>query len=47
MSDGGILTWQVDALYAVHGDMRGHTDSMMSAGSGCAYSTLNKQKLVS
>ena len=37
----------VDASYAVHNDMRGHTCGTMSAGSGWTHSTLNKQKLVS
>ena len=37
----------MDALYAVHNDMRGHTGDTMSTGSSCAYSTSNKQKQVS
>ena len=47
MGDNGTLTWWVDASYAVHDDMHGHTGGTLSAGTGSMYSTSNKQKLVS
>jgi hypothetical protein len=42
----GIIKWWVDASYAVHPDMRGHTGGTMSMGQGSIYSTSTKQKLV-
>ena len=46
-SDGtGILQWWVDALYAVHPDMRSHTGGAFSLGKGAIYGTSTKQKLV-
>jgi hypothetical protein len=45
--DTGIIRWWVDASYAVHPDMKGHTGGTMSWGSGMIYSTSTKQKLVS
>ena len=47
MGDNGTLTWWVDASYAVHDDMHGHTGGTLSAGTWSMYSTSNKQKLVS
>eukprot|EP00957_Ditylum_brightwellii_P035081 2659827-Ditylum_brightwellii.AAC.2 len=37
--------WWVDTAFAVHGNMRGHTGSVMSMGGGAAYSVSVKQKL--
>ena len=37
----------MDASYAVHENMRGHTGGTMSVGTGSVHSTSNKQKLVS
>jgi hypothetical protein len=45
--DTGIIRWWVDASYAVHPDMKGHTGGTMSLGNGMIYSTSTKQKLVS
>jgi hypothetical protein len=42
----GVIHWWVDASYAVHPDMRGHTGGTMSLGGGSVYSTARKQKLV-
>jgi len=45
-SDGdGRIRWWVDASFAVHGDMRGHTGATMSLGAGSVYSMSSKQKL--
>jgi hypothetical protein len=34
-ADGtGVLSWYVDALFAVHPDMRGHTGGAMTMGTG-------------
>jgi hypothetical protein len=46
-SDGsGMLAWWVDASYAVHPDMKGHTGGVLSMGQGAVYSTSTRQKLV-
>jgi hypothetical protein len=42
----GRVRWWVDASYAVHPDMKGHTGATMSMGSGSIYSTSSGQKLV-
>jgi len=42
----GEVQWWVDASYAVHLDMKGHTGGTKSMGSGSIYSTSTKQKLV-
>ena len=42
-----VMTWWVDASYAVHNDMKGHTGGTMSLGHGSIYSSSTKQKLVS
>ena len=42
----GVVEWWVDASFAVHPDMKGHTGRIMSLGSGSIYSTSTKQKLV-
>ena len=42
----GILRWWVDASYAVHPNMRGHTGGVMMMGKGAAMSISSKQKLV-
>jgi hypothetical protein len=44
-SDGrGMLAWWVDASYAVHPDMKGHTGGVLSMGQGAVYSTSTRQK---
>jgi hypothetical protein len=47
--DNGMqaVKWWVDAAFAVHDDMKGHTGSVMSLGKGAMYGTLKKQKIVS
>ena len=42
----GVIKWYVDASYAVHLDMKGHTGGTLSLGKGSVYSTSTKQKLV-
>jgi hypothetical protein len=40
-----VVKWWVDALYAVHADMRSHTGASMSLGKGAIYGTSMRQKL--
>ena len=44
--DTDIVHWWIDASYAVHPDMRGHTGVTMSLGNGSVFSSSWKQKLV-
>jgi hypothetical protein len=47
VADGsGVISWWVDASYAVHPDMKGHTGGTMSMGKGSIYSMASGQKLV-
>ena len=46
-SDEGIIRWWIDAPYAVHEDMKGHTGAALSLGKGVIYSGSWKQRLVS
>ena len=46
-SDEGIIRWWIDASYAVHEDMKGHTGATLSLGKGAIYSGSWKQRLVS
>ena len=45
--ENGILKWWVDASYATHPDMKGHTGGCMTMGKGIASAFSAKQKLVS
>jgi hypothetical protein len=45
-SEGFNIRWWVDAAYAVHSNMRGHTGATMMMGNGSVYSTSSKQKMV-
>ena len=45
-NDDGIIRWWIDASYAVHEDMKGHTGATLSLGKGGIYSGSWKQKLV-
>ena len=40
------VRWWIDASYAVHPDMRGHTGATMSMGNGSVFSGSWKQKLI-
>ena len=40
------ICWWIDASYAVHPDMHGHTGATMSMGTGLVFSGSWKQKLV-
>ena len=40
-----VVKWWVDALSAVHADMRSHTGASMSLGKGAIYGTSTRQKL--
>jgi hypothetical protein len=45
-ADGtGVLSWYVDALFAVHPDMRGHTGGAMTMGMGFPLDKSTKHKL--
>ena len=46
-SNEGIVRWWIDASYAVHEDMKGHTRATLSLGKGAIYSGSWKQRLVS
>ena len=40
----GVLHWHVDASFATHPDMRGHTGGALTMGTGCPVVTSTKQK---
>jgi hypothetical protein len=40
----GVLHWHVDASFATHPDMRGHTRGVLTMGTGCPVVTSTKQK---
>jgi hypothetical protein len=42
-----VVKWWVDAAFAVHDDMKGHTGGVMSLGKGAIYGASKKQKIVS
>ncbi len=41
----GVLSWYVDASFAVHPDIRGHTGGAMTMGRGFPLDKLTKHKL--
>ena len=45
-NDDGIVRWWIDASYAVHDDMKGHTGATLSLRKGGIYSGSWKQRLV-
>ena len=45
-NNDSIVRWWVDASYAVHDDMKGHTGATLSLGKGGIYSGSWKQRLV-
>ena len=45
-NNDGIVRWWIDASYAAHDDMKGHTGATLSLGKGGIYSGLWKQRLV-
>ena len=45
-NDDGIVRWWIDASYAVHNDMKGHTGATLLLGKGGIYSRSCKQRLV-
>ena len=45
-NDDGIIRWWIDASYAVHNDMKGHTGAALSLGKGGINSGSWKQRLV-
>ena len=45
-NDDGIVQWWIDASYAVHDDMKGHTGATLSLEKGGIYSGSWKQRLV-
>jgi hypothetical protein len=44
--DTHIVKCWIDALFAIHPDMKGHTGGVMSLGKGEGYGTYTRQKLV-
>ncbi len=44
-TSGGVLHWYVDAAFAVHPNMRGHSGGAMTLGLGFPISSSGKQKL--
>ena len=46
VNDDGIVWWWIDASYAVHDDMKGHTGATLSLGEGGIYRGSWKQRLV-
>ena len=44
-TSGGVLHWYVDASFAVHQNMRGHTGGGLTLGQGFPITSSNKQKL--
>jgi len=45
IKDYGVITWYVDAAFAVHSDMKSHTGATMTLGKGSASSYSLKQKV--
>ena len=41
----GLITWYVDASFAVYGDCKGHMGGLMTFGHGAVTSFSQKQKL--
>jgi hypothetical protein len=41
----GVLHWYIDASFAVHPNMQGHTGGVLTLGTGAPVVTLTKQKL--
>jgi hypothetical protein len=44
-TNGGVLHWYVDASFAVHQNMRGHTGGALTLGQGFPITSSSKQKL--
>ena len=40
-----ILTWYIDASYAVHNNMKSHTGAVLTMGKGAVYRRSTKQKI--
>ena len=45
-NNDGVIQWWIDASYAVHDDMKGHTGATLPLGKGGIYSGSWKQRLV-
>ena len=45
-NNDGIVQWWIDASYAVHEDMKGHTRATLLLGKGAIYSGSCKQRVV-
>ena len=45
INKSGNIKWYVDAVFAVHKDMRSHTDGFMTMGTGGDYVQYSKQNL--
>ena len=44
VDDVGLITWFVDASYAVHADNKGHTGAIMTFGKGAVTSLSQNRK---
>jgi hypothetical protein len=44
--DNQLVKWWIDASFAAHPDMKGHTGGVMTLGKGGVYGTSTRQKLV-
>lgn len=40
-----VIKWHIDASFAVHPDMKGHTGGAMTLGKGSIYGTSTRQKI--
>jgi hypothetical protein len=45
-NDSQLVRWWIDASFAVHQDMKGHTGGVILLGKGGVYGTSTRQKLV-
>ena len=45
VDDIGLITWFIDASYAVHAECKGHTGAIMPFGKGAVTSFSPKQKI--
>ena len=45
VTDTSVISWWIDASFAVHHNMRSHTGATMTMGKGCPISISTKQKI--
>jgi hypothetical protein len=44
-NDTGMMKWHIDAVFAIHKDMKSHTGATLNLGSGTICSISMKQKV--